>query len=149
MAKKEFTTISTHLFPHDGSLAILKARLDDEGIPFFMQDDHYVSIAPFESLAIGGVKLRIPSTYEVRVLELIEEMRDLPPVTEEEIDPEEAAWLAERLHQQRSYASKVNRWAPIIGVVIVILSILGVLIKEVFTPSTSRTPNSYSSQSIP
>ncbi len=149
MAQREFVTISTHLYPHDASLAILKARLDDEGIPFFMQDDHYVSIAPFESLAIGGVKLRIPTRHEARVAELIAEMQNQPPTQEEEVDPEEAAWLAERLHAKRAYAQRLNKWAPIIGAVLVILSILGFLMKEVLTPATSRTPNSYSSQPIP
>lgn len=149
MAQREFVTISTHLYPHDASLAILKARLDDEGIPFFMQDDHYVAIAPFESLAIGGVKLRIPSKFEQRVGELIHQMRNQPPTTEEEVDPEEAAWLAERLHAKRAYAQRLNKWAPIIGAVLVILSILGFLMKEVFSPATSRPPNSYSSQPIP
>ncbi len=149
MAQREFVTISTHLYPHDASLAILKARLDDEGIPFFMQDDHYVSIAPFESLAIGGVKLRIPSKFEQRVGELIHQMQNQPPIQEEEVDPEEAAWLAERLHQQRAYTKRVNKWAPIVGVLIVIISILGFLMKEVFTTAGPRTPNSYSSQPVP
>lgn len=149
MANREFTTISTHLYPHDASLAILKARLDDEGIPFFMQDDHYVAIAPFESLAIGGVKLRIPSRFENRVRELIHDMRNQPPVTEEEVDPEEAAWLADRLYKKRTYANRLNKWAPVVGVILVILSILGLLMKEVFTPAVSRTPNSYSSQPVP
>lgn len=149
MAQREFVTISTHLYPHDASLAILKARLDDEGIPFFMQDDHYVSIAPFESLAIGGVKLRIPSKFEQRVGELIHQMQNQPPIQEEEVDPEEAAWLAQRLHQQRAYTKRVNKWAPIVGVLIVIISILGFLMKEVFTTAGPRTPNSYSSQPVP
>lgn len=149
MAQREFVTISTHLYPHDASLAILKARLDDEGIPFFMQDDHYVAIAPFESLAIGGVKLRIPARHESRVIALISDMKSQPPVQEEEIDPEEAAWLAERLHAKRTYAQRLNKWAPIVGTVLVILAILGFLMKEVFTPATSRSPNSYSSQPVP
>lgn len=149
MAQREFVTISTHLYPHDASLAILKARLDDEGIPFFMQDDHYVAIAPFESLAIGGVKLRIPTRHEARVAALISEMQNQPPIQEEEVDPEEAAWLAERLHQQRAYTKRVNKWAPIIGVLIVIISILGFLMKEVFTTAEPRTPSSYSSQPVP
>lgn len=149
MAQREFVTISTHLYPHDASLAILKARLDDEGIPFFMQDDHYVAIAPFESLAIGGVKLRIPTRHQARVAELISEMQNQPPIQAEEVDPEEAAWLAERLHQQRTYSRRVNKWAPIIGVLIVIISILGFLMKEVFTSAVLPTPNSYSSQPVP
>ncbi len=149
MDSKAFITISTHLYPHDATLAVLKARLDEEGIPFVMQDEHYVAIAPLESLAVGGVKLRTLAMFAPRVRELMQEMSTLPPVAEEDIDPEDAAWMAERLHKERQYRRQFNKWTPIIGGLILVLSLLGLLVKEFFTPVAPAHPSTYSSQTAP
>ena len=149
MRRGEFVTISTHLFPHDATLAVLKARLDLEGIPYFMQDDHYVAIAPFESLAIGGVKLRTLARFEDRVKELMAEMAQQLPIPEEAVDPEDAAWVAERLHKSRQVQAKMNRWVPIIGGTILVLTLLGLLFQDLFRPAKVIRARSYSTQTLP
>lgn len=149
MRKGEFTTIATHMYPHDAGLAILKARLTDEGIPFFMQDEHYVAIAPFESLAIGGVKLRIRTADEPLVRMLLSEMTPQPPITEEEVDPEDAAWIAERMHIQRQSRARFNKWAPILGVIMLLISLFAYLASELFTPTGPSRPKTYSTNPVP
>ncbi|MDP5168731.1 MAG: hypothetical protein NWR72_00680 [Bacteroidia bacterium] len=149
MRQRNFVTISTHLYPHDADLAVLKARIEAEGIPYFLQDQHYVAIAPLESLAIGGVKLRIFPESEGKVREIMTEMRTTPLALAEEIDPEEAAWMAERLHKERNYRARFNKWAPVIGAALLILSMLGILFKELFTTRSYSHNQSFSSQSLP
>lgn len=39
---------------------ILKGRLETEGIPCFIFDEHTISVHPFRAVAIGGVKLKVP-----------------------------------------------------------------------------------------
>lgn len=40
---------------------ILKGRLETEGIPCFIFDEHMISVHPFRAVAIGGVKLKVPT----------------------------------------------------------------------------------------
>jgi len=39
---------------------IVKGRLETEGIPCFIFDEHTISIHPFRAVALGGVKLKVP-----------------------------------------------------------------------------------------
>lgn len=39
---------------------ILKGRLETEGIPCFIYDEHTISVHPFRAVALGGVKLKVP-----------------------------------------------------------------------------------------
>jgi DNA-directed RNA polymerase subunit RPC12/RpoP len=44
---------------------ILKGRLETDGIPCFIYDENLIWIHPFKAVAIGGVKLKVPSNmYE-------------------------------------------------------------------------------------
>ena len=38
---------------------MLKTKLESEGIPCFLQDEHIVSINPLYNYAVGGIKLNI------------------------------------------------------------------------------------------
>lgn len=38
---------------------ILKGRLETEGIPCFIFDEHTISVHPFRAVAIGGVKVKV------------------------------------------------------------------------------------------
>ncbi|WP_242926978.1 putative signal transducing protein [Pontibacter vulgaris] len=50
-------TIATFNEPTEAH--IVKGRLEAEGIPCFLGDEHIVSAQPFYSVAVGGVKLRV------------------------------------------------------------------------------------------
>jgi hypothetical protein len=68
------TTIYSSNAPVD--CHIVKGRLETEGIPCFIFDEHTISVHPFRAVAIGGVKLKVPVdkiTQSQNILSLIEE----------------------------------------------------------------------------
>lgn len=54
----ELITIYSSNVPVD--CYIVKGRLETEGIPCFIFDEHTISVHPFRAVAIGGVKLKVP-----------------------------------------------------------------------------------------
>ncbi len=144
MRRIDFVTISTHLYPHDADLAVLRAQLEAEGIPYALGDIHSVSIAPLESLALGGVKIRIPAKYADRAAEIMAQIQIPVYVPPEEIDPEEVAWVAERLARQRQYNQQFLRWAPVIGGILFLLALLGVTLQKMMSQPASISPPHYS-----
>jgi hypothetical protein len=55
---KLITVFSSNI-PND--CHIIKGRLESEGIPCFIFDENLIWVNPFNAVAIGGVKLKIPS----------------------------------------------------------------------------------------
>ena len=67
-------TIYTSTYPID--CHIIKGRLETDGIISFIYDEHLVWVDPFRSVAIGGVKLKVPSdqlNLAKQILDLISE----------------------------------------------------------------------------
>lgn len=54
---EKFITIAVFDYPHE--IAILKHRLEQEGVAYFFQNETTASVAPMYSFAIGGIKLKI------------------------------------------------------------------------------------------
>lgn len=147
MRHNDVVTISTHLFPHDANLAMLCARLDEEGIPYALNDQLYVTIAPLESLAVGGVKLRSLPAYEARIRELMAEMEGpKPKLSQHEVDPEDAAWLAERFFAPGFSRQRARRWAPTLVAIVLGVSLLGLVFRLLSSPRYS--PSSHISTPI-
>lgn len=67
-------TIASFTYPTDAYM--LKGRLEAEGIPCFLADEQTVSVHPFYSHAIGGVKLQVPRRYYTEALLLIKELEE-------------------------------------------------------------------------
>ncbi len=65
----KFITIRT--FTHPTELAILRGRLELEGIEYFIQDELSVQIRPGYSNAIGGVKLQVKESDIEKTLEIL------------------------------------------------------------------------------
>lgn len=59
MSHYEFKTIFTSTYPID--CYIIKGRLETEGITCYIFDEHLISVNPFKSFAVGGVKLKVSS----------------------------------------------------------------------------------------
>lgn len=55
---------------------ILKGRLEAEGIPCYLGDEHIVSVQPFYSVAVGGVKLRVPEGREADARAIVEQVQE-------------------------------------------------------------------------
>jgi hypothetical protein len=54
---KDFVTIAIFNLPSE--IAVLKSILENEGIPYFFENETIVSIDPFASIAYGGIKLKV------------------------------------------------------------------------------------------
>lgn len=54
---KDFVTIAIFNLPSE--IAVLKSVLENEGIPYFFENETIVSIDPFASIAYGGIKLKV------------------------------------------------------------------------------------------
>ncbi len=65
---EKFITIAVFNYPHE--IAILKHRLEQEGIVYFFQNETTASVAPMYSFAIGGIKLKIHPN-DIETVELI------------------------------------------------------------------------------
>jgi len=64
-------TVMTFSYPHE--LAIIRARLESEGIECFVQDELTTQINPFYSNAIGGVKLQVKESDVPIAIEILKD----------------------------------------------------------------------------
>lgn len=85
--ESRFVTIAAFNMPHQAHLA--KARLEAEGIPAFLRDEHLIGMNMFLSPALGGVKVQVPEEHSESAKKIIftdhsEELSELfeedPPV---------------------------------------------------------------------
>jgi len=96
---QDFITIATYPYPHDAELVALKARLDAAQLDYYVMDHHTLSIVPFDTQAIGGVKVRVRQDQTGRASSLLRELKAERPRPIEPLDEEDAAWMAERAQQ--------------------------------------------------
>lgn len=80
-----FVTVAT--FANAFNANVVKGRLDSEGIPCFIKDEHTVAMNPFYSGALGGIKLQVREEDEADARRLLAELgyvqRFTPPPPEE------------------------------------------------------------------
>lgn len=65
-----FVTIAHFIFPLDAHIA--RAKLESEGIPVFVADQHMVGGYWLYSNAIGGVKVQVPQAQAAQALEVLQ-----------------------------------------------------------------------------
>jgi len=65
------TTIATYSFPYEGQIA--KAKLDSEGIPAYIADEHTINMQWLYSNALGGIRLQVPEVFVQQAIELLAE----------------------------------------------------------------------------
>lgn len=73
---KELITIATFTLPSD--LAIVKGRLESEGINCFVKDELTVQVYNFVSNAVGGIKLQVRKNQALQAMEILKEMGYAP-----------------------------------------------------------------------
>ena len=54
---EDFQTVAIFSYTHE--IVVLKHRLEQEGIPFFFENETMTSIVPWYSNALGGIKLKV------------------------------------------------------------------------------------------
>jgi len=85
MGNEKFITVLTVAFPHE--MAVIRGRLESEGVTCFVQDELTVQVHPFYSNAIGGVKLQVLERDLNQAVEILKETgyikeENLPPPDE-------------------------------------------------------------------
>lgn len=71
---KNFILVATFTYPHE--CYVLKLILDDQEIPYYLENETMVGISPFYSNALGGIKLFVHSDYVAYVKDIIENLED-------------------------------------------------------------------------
>ena len=67
------TTVARYSLPYEAHLA--RARLESEGIPAFVADEHTINMQWLYSDALGGVRLQVPEPWALRALSVLAEDR--------------------------------------------------------------------------
>jgi type III secretory pathway lipoprotein EscJ len=71
MEYEKFITVMTFVYAHE--VAIVRGRLEAEGITCFVQDEMTVQVHPFYSNALGGVKLQVLERDLQQAVEILKE----------------------------------------------------------------------------
>ena len=71
---KELVTLGSFEFLAD--VQIIKSKLESEGITVILKDENTVSIDPFASNALGGIKLQVYGSDKERAQEIFNEVRN-------------------------------------------------------------------------
>lgn len=79
-------TISRYSMSYEAHIA--KSRLDSEGIPAFIADEHTINMQWLYSNALGGVRLQVPEAYVEIARQVLEEDREQDLVEEQGVDQE-------------------------------------------------------------
>lgn len=69
---KDFITVKTFTYPHE--YAVLKLLLEQEGIPYFFENETMIGVFPFYSNALGGINLRVHPKDKKKVLQIIDNL---------------------------------------------------------------------------
>lgn len=71
---ESFKTIA--IFNYDHETVILKHLLEQEEIPYFFENEMTLSVMPFYSNALGGIKLKVhPNDFE-QVQEILDNLNN-------------------------------------------------------------------------
>lgn len=66
-------TIASYSFPYEAHIA--RAKLDSEGIPAFVADEHTINMNWLYSNALGGVRLQVPAEFVEEAQKILAEER--------------------------------------------------------------------------
>ena len=69
---EEFETIA--IFNHSHEIVVLKHILEQEGIPYFFENEITLSVAPFYTSALGGIPLKVHRNDFERVQEILDNL---------------------------------------------------------------------------
>ncbi|MEN9336919.1 MAG: hypothetical protein RLZZ500_1906 [Bacteroidota bacterium] len=71
---KDFITIAIFHLPQE--TYILKTLLERENIAHFFENETIVSVDPFASIALGGIKLKVHPDDQERTQQLIDDLNN-------------------------------------------------------------------------
>jgi len=123
----DFVTIKT--FTYATELAIIRGRLESEGIECFVKDELTIQMNPFYSNAIGGIKLQVKKDDAVKAIEILKEEGY---ITDKDIEPSK---LYSQLDNLTSGIPVLNqlRWEVRFLIIIPIIALLVIALVYFFT----------------
>ena len=111
MEEENFITVLTVTYAHE--VAVIRGRLESEGITCFAQDELTVQVNPFYSNAIGGVKLQVLSRDLNRAIEILKEVGYNKG--ENSTPSNESSYMNKDSYKQRIISEKSEIICPICG----------------------------------
>ena len=127
-----FITVKTFTYPHE--LAILRSRLESEGIECFVKDELTIETYPFYSNALGGLKLQVKQSDLKKTIQILKETGYL---NEEIISgPSEMNNKIDSVTSKVPFLNKLRFEFRLIFIIMVIISLLGGIIYWAILPST-------------
>lgn len=81
-------TIARYSWPHEAQIA--RAKLESEGVPVFVADEHTVSVNWLLSGAVGGIRVQVPEEHAARAVEILQ--RDDSEAVEALAEDPEEEW---------------------------------------------------------
>jgi hypothetical protein len=125
---ENFVTIATFTYPQE--LDIIIARFDAEGIAYFTSDEYTVSVNPFLSNAIGGIKLNVPEEDAERAFAIFQEIeKNNQENNLTETDDEEEKEFKKEIETSNKNLGK----GCIIVIILIGLAIIASIIYTIFT----------------
>ena len=109
--EEQFITVLTVTYAHE--IAVIRSRLESEGITCFVQDELTVQVNPFYSNAIGGVKLQVLSRDLSRAIEILKEAGYI--FGENPVEPNELPYTDKHSDEQQIVSEKPEVICPICG----------------------------------
>ena len=128
MERDKFVCVAVFPFIHES--LILRALLEAEGIEYFAENENVISVQPFYSNAVGGIRIQVLEDQAERALEIVAEMKRNEGLSESETDlsPEELSeGDSESVADENSAQFKDNfrlKMVLLIVVVVIMFTIL-------------------------
>jgi len=111
MKSEKVITVLTLTYPHE--VAIIRGRLESEGIACFVQDELTIHANPLYSNAIGGIKLQV---LESELKPTIEILKETGYIKEEDLQfYKESLYVNKHSDNQQISASESEIVCPICG----------------------------------
>lgn len=71
---EHFITVAVFQYPHE--IAVLKSRLELEGISYYFENETMTGVVPMSSLALGGIRLKIHPKDADLVRQLLDDLEE-------------------------------------------------------------------------
>lgn len=118
----EFVTVAVFTLPHE--YAVVRARMESDGIHCFAMDESTVSAHPFYSNLVGGIKLQVPSGDVAHAREILMEAGVISEAPQEPVTNGEVWEDVTRLLKLPSVPSKALRPVAMFVVALVVITLI-------------------------
>ncbi|MDR1699560.1 MAG: DUF2007 domain-containing protein [Prevotellaceae bacterium] len=108
MENEKFVTVLTATYGYE--IAVIRGRLESEGITCFAKDELTDQVNPFYSNAIGGIKLQVKESDLNQAIEILKETGYI-----ENKDSQRSSCLNNYIEKQEKFTNDVKIFCPNCG----------------------------------